>query len=77
MLNRKKDAVDMHLRDQQSGLRKERLCANQFGTLSWNNPLSRTHPLSHLFESDRQLHSAVSLETIEAIRRAGKDHKHH
>ena len=47
ILNRMKDAVDMHLRDQQAGFRKERSCIDQIATLriileqslEWNSPL--------------------------------------
>ena len=47
LLNRMKDAVDPHLRDQQAGFRKERSCTDQIATLriileqslEWNSPL--------------------------------------
>lgn len=47
LLNRVKDAVDPHLRDQQAGFRKERSCTDQIATLriileqslEWNSPL--------------------------------------
>ncbi|KAL3872436.1 hypothetical protein ACJMK2_040364 [Sinanodonta woodiana] len=47
LLNRMKEAVDPHLRDQQAGFRKERSCTDQIATLriileqslEWNSPL--------------------------------------
>ena len=47
LLERMKDAVDKHLRDQQAGFRKNRSCADQIATLriiieqsiEWNSPL--------------------------------------
>ncbi|KAK7107318.1 hypothetical protein V1264_015265 [Littorina saxatilis] len=47
ILNRMKEAVDPHLRDQQAGFRKERSCTDQIATLriileqslEWNSPL--------------------------------------
>lgn len=47
LLNRMKDAVDPHLRDQQAGFRKSRSCTDQITTLRivlerslvWNSPL--------------------------------------
>nr|KAG5692145.1 hypothetical protein BaRGS_020693 [Batillaria attramentaria] len=47
LLNRVKDAVDPHLRDQQAGFRKDRSCTDQIATLriileqslEWNSPL--------------------------------------
>uniref|UniRef100_A0AAV2J1Z3 Reverse transcriptase domain-containing protein n=1 Tax=Knipowitschia caucasica TaxID=637954 RepID=A0AAV2J1Z3_KNICA len=47
LLNRMKDAVDPHLRDQQAGFRKERSCTDQIATLriileqslEWNSPM--------------------------------------
>ena len=47
LLNRMRDAIDTHLRDQQAGFRKDRSCTDQIATLriileqslEWNSPL--------------------------------------